>query len=61
MTLSCSKKAIYIIKRNNIKQNQHFYWLNCLHSSRRENGVKSHEKVYKIKDFCGTVMTSEKG
>ena len=34
--------------------------LNCLHSFRTENKLKSHEKVCKNKDFCGIVMPSEK-
>ena len=34
--------------------------MNCLHSFRRENKLKSHEKVCKNKDFCGILMPSEK-
>ena len=34
--------------------------LNCLHSFRKENKLKSHEKVCKNKDFCGIVMPSKK-
>ena len=37
-----------------------FYSLNCLHSFRTKNKIKSHEKVCKNKDFCGIVMPSEK-
>ena len=37
-----------------------FYCLNCLHSFRKENKLKSHEKVCKNKDFCGIKMPSEK-
>ena len=37
-----------------------FYCLNCLHSLRTENKLKSHEKVCKNKDFFGIVMPSEK-
>ena len=37
-----------------------FYCLNCLHSFRTENRLKSHEKVCKNKYFCGIVMPSEK-
>ena len=33
--------------------------MNCLHSFRTENKLKSHEKVCKNKDFCGIVMPSE--
>ena len=38
----------------------HFYCLNCLHSFRTENKLRSHEKLCKIEDFSGTVMPSEK-
>ena len=34
--------------------------LNCLHYYRKENKLKSHDKVYKNKDFCGNVIPSEK-
>ena len=60
MTLSCSKKIICIITQNNLKNKNDFYCLNCLHSFRTENKLKSHEKVCKNKDFCGIVMPSEK-
>ena len=46
---SCSKKAIYIINRNEIKTSCNFYCLNCLHRFRTQNKRKSHEKVCKIK------------
>ena len=36
------------------------FCLNCLHSFRTKKKLKSHEKVYKNKDFCGIVMPSEK-
>ena len=54
MTFSCSKKNIYI------KHYDDFYCLNCFHSFRAENKLKSHEKVRKNKDFWGIVMPSEK-
>ena len=34
--------------------------MNCLHSFKTENKLKSREKVCKNKDFCGTTMPSEK-
>ena len=37
-----------------------FYCLNCLHSFRTKSKLKSHEKAYKNKDFCGIVMLSKK-
>ena len=36
-----------------------FYRLNCLHSFKTENKLKSHEKVCK-RDFCEIVMPAEK-
>ena len=36
-----------------------FYSLNCLHSFRTENKLKSHKKVCKNKDFCEIAMSSE--
>ena len=59
MVLSRSKETIYIIKRNNMKHHGDFYCLNCLHSFRTENNLKSHEKVCEKKDFCGIVMLPE--
>ena len=49
-----------IIEENNIK-NGDFYCLNCLHPFRTENKLKSHEKIYKNKDFFGNVIPSQKG
>ena len=60
LALSCIKKNIYITKRNKLKHNGDFYFLNCLHSSKTENKIISHEKVCKNKAFCGIVMSSEK-
>ena len=40
------------------KDKGNFYCLNCLHSFRTENELKSHEKVCKNKDYCGIVMPS---
>ena len=37
-----------------------FYSLNCLHSFRAENKLKSLEKVSKNKHFCGIVMPTQK-
>ena len=42
------------------KHKDDFFCLNFLHSFRTKNKLKSHEKVCKNKDFCGTVMPSEK-
>ena len=42
------------------KHHGDFYYLNCLHSFRTENKLKSHEKVYKSIHFCRILMPSEK-
>ena len=60
MVLYCSKKIIRIITWNNLKYKGDFYCLNCLHSFRTENKLKSNEKVCKNKDFWGIVMPLEK-
>ena len=39
-------------------QNIRVIFLNCLHSVRKQNKLKSYEKVCKNKDFCGIVMPS---
>ena len=59
LALPCSKETTLL---RGIKSKHHgdFYCLNCLHSFRTENKLKSHEKVCKNKDFCGIVMPSEK-
>ena len=60
MALSCSKKISCIITQNNLKNKGDFYCLNCLQSFRTENKLKSHEKIFKNKDFCRIVMPTEK-
>ena len=47
-----------LLKRITSKHNGEFYCLNCLHSFRRENKLKSHEKICKNKHFCGVAMPS---
>ena len=42
------------------KHHGNLHWLNCLYSFRTENKLKSHEKIFKNKNFCGIVMPSEK-
>ena len=34
--------------------------MHCIHSFRTENKLKSHEKVYENKFFCGIIVPSEK-
>ena len=50
-----------LLYRITSKNKGDFCCLNCLHSSRTENKLKSPEKVCKNKDFYRTVMLSEKG
>ena len=47
------KKLSPLLHRVTSKHKGDFYCLNCLHSFRTENKLKSHEKVCKNKDFCG--------
>ena len=54
------KKLSTLLHEITSKHKGDFYCLNCVHSFRTENKLKSHEKVYKSKDFCGIVMPSEK-
>ena len=42
------------------KRQGDFYCLIYLHSFRKENKLKSHEKICKNKDFCRIVIPSEK-
>ena len=46
------KKLSALLKRMTAKHVDDFYCLNCLHSFRTENKLKSREKVYKNKDLC---------
>ena len=54
------KKLSTLLRRVTSKHRGNFYYLNCLHSFRTQNKLKSHEKVCKNKDFCGIVIPSEK-
>ena len=60
MALSRSKKPSTLLRGKTSKHHGDFYCLNCLHFFRTENKLKSHEKICKNKDFCGTVMPLEK-
>ena len=60
MTFSCCKKFFALLREITSKHNGDFNCLNCLHSFRTENKLKSHEKVCQNKDFCGIVMLSER-
>ena len=41
------------------KNHGDFYCMNCVHSFKTKNKVKSQEKVWKNKEFCGIAMPSE--
>ena len=57
--LSVKKISILLEKRS--KHHGGFYYLNCLHSFKKEKKSKSHEKIFFLeKYFCGIVMPSEK-
>ena len=60
LALLCSKKISTLLRGITSKHYDDFYCLNCHHSLRTENKLKSHEEVCKTKDFCGIVMQSEK-
>ena len=46
--------------RKSSNHDGYFYCLNCLHSFRTENKLKSHERACKDKDFCSVEIPSEK-
>ena len=54
------KKLSTLLRAIVSKHHGNFYCLNCLHSFRTENKLKSHEKVCKNKDFCRTVIPTQK-
>ena len=60
MAWCCSKKQLLaLLHGTTSKHKGDFHCLNCLHSFRTENKLKSHEKVCKNKELCGNVMPSE--
>ena len=54
------KKLSTLLRGITSKHHGDFYCLNCLHSFRTENKLKSNEKICKNKVFCGIVMPPEK-
>ena len=46
-----AKHLSVLLYRKTSKHHGDFYCLNCLHSFRTENKLKSHDKVCKHKDF----------
>ena len=60
MAWCCSKKQLLaLLHGTTSKHKGDFHCLNCLHSFRTENKLKSHEKVCKNKELYGNVMPSE--
>ena len=49
-----------LLRRITSNNNGDFSCLSCLHSFRTKYKLKSREKVCKIKDFCGTVLSPQK-
>ena len=54
-----AKKLSTLLRGITLKNYGDFYCLNCLHSFRTENKLKSCETVCKNKDFCGILMPSK--
>ena len=54
------KKLSTSLRRKSSKHHSAFFGLNCLHSIRTENKLKSQEKVCKNKDFGRIALPSEK-
>ena len=54
-----ARKVSALLHGITAKHKGDFYCLNCLHSFRTENKIKSHENVCKNKDFCGILIPSE--
>ena len=59
MALFCSKKISTLLRGIISKNHGDFYCMNCVHSFKTKNKVKSQEKVWKNKEFCGIGMPSE--
>ena len=57
--LSCSKKLSALLRGITSKNNDGFYFLNCLHSFRTKNKLEPHKKVCEKKNFCNIVLPSE--
>ena len=45
-------KISFLLRGITIKSNGCYYFINCLHSFRIENKLKSHENVCKNHDYC---------
>ena len=61
LALFCCKKPYTLLRGITSKHHGDFYYLNCIHSFRTENKLKSHEKLcIKYKALKNFVMPSEK-
>ena len=60
MALSCSKNISALLHKKTSSHKGDFLSLNCFYSFSTENKLKSHEEVFKNKDFCRAVIPSEK-
>ena len=56
MALSCSKKFVSIIKRND---HGDFYYLNCFRAYTTENKLESHKKVCENHHYCSIEIPNE--
>ena len=52
MALFCCKKQSYLLRGITSENNGNYYCINCLHSFRIKNKLKSLEKVCKNCDYC---------
>ena len=54
------KELSTLLREIALKHDDDFHCLNCLHSFRTENKLKSHKNECKNNDFCEIVMPSVK-
>ena len=53
------KKLSALLRGITSKNNGDFYCVNCLHSFRTKNNLKSHKKACENKDFSSIIMPSQ--
>ena len=54
------KKLLVLLRKAISKNTDDFCCLNCLHSLRTQNKLKSHKKIYENKDLFGIITLLEK-
>ena len=59
MTLSCSRKIIVIIKRNNIKKIMLIFIVSTVFIPLEQKKLESYKKVCENKNLCNVIMPSE--